>query len=79
MADVSRGVPLEQETVLTANVRQARIARVYVESLLPVATREGQAENLGDELDALVREVLDRHPEIDAFFTSPALTPQDCQ
>jgi F-type H+-transporting ATPase subunit delta len=74
MADVSRNVPFEHDTVLTTNVRQARIARVYVESLLPVAAREGKAEDLGDELDALVREVLDRHPKVAAFLTTPALT-----
>jgi F-type H+-transporting ATPase subunit delta len=74
MADVSRNVPLEQDTVLTTNVRQARIARVYVESLLPIATRDGQAESLGDELDGLVRNVLGQHPNVAAFFTSPALT-----
>jgi F-type H+-transporting ATPase subunit delta len=74
MADVSRSLPFEQENVLTTNVRQARIARVYVESLLPVATRAGQAEDLGDELDMLVRDVLGQHRQVAAFFTSPALT-----
>ena len=74
MADVSRNFPFEQESVLTTNVRQARIARVYVESLLPVATRAGQAEDLGDELDSLVRDVLGQHANVAAFFTSPALT-----
>jgi F-type H+-transporting ATPase subunit delta len=74
MADVSRNVPLDQDSVLTTNVRQARIARVYVESLLPVAIREGQAEDLGDELDALIRDVLGQHPSVAAFLTSPALT-----
>jgi len=74
MADVSRNFPLEQESVLTANVRQARIARVYVESLLAVATQQGQAEDLGDELESLVRDVLGKHPDVAAFFTSPALT-----
>jgi F-type H+-transporting ATPase subunit delta len=74
MADATRNIPFEQETVLTANIRQARIARVYVESLLPVATRAGQAEDLGDELDVLVRDVLGRHANVAAFFNSPALT-----
>ena len=74
MADATRGIPFEQESVLTTNVRQARIARVYVESLLAVATQQGQAEDLGDELEALVRDVLGKHREVAAFFTSPALT-----
>ena len=74
MADISRNVPFEHETVLTANVRQARIARVYVEALLAVAAREGKAEDLGDELDAIVRDVLGKHPAVSTFFASPALT-----
>lgn len=74
MADATRGIPFEQDTILTANVRQARIARIYVESLLPVAARAGQAEDLGDELETLIREVLGQHPRVAAFFTSPALT-----
>src|SRR5262245_46425794 len=74
MADISRNVPFEHETVLTANVRQARIARVYVEALLAVATPGGKAEDLGDELDAIVRDVLRRHPAVSTFFASPALT-----
>jgi F-type H+-transporting ATPase subunit delta len=74
MADVARSLPFEQETALTTNVRQARIARVYVESLLPVAIRAGQAEDLGDELDSLVRDVLGQHSNVAAFFTSPAIT-----
>jgi F-type H+-transporting ATPase subunit delta len=74
MADVSRNIPFEHENVLTANVRQARIARVYVESLLPAAERGGDPEGLGDELDSLVREVIGGHPDVAAFFNSPALT-----
>lgn len=74
MADVSRQFPIETETVLTTNVRQARIARVYVEALLGVATQNGQAEEIGDELDSLVRDVWKKHPQVAAFFTSPALT-----
>jgi F-type H+-transporting ATPase subunit delta len=74
MAEVTRGFPIEREHVLTANVRQARIARVYAEALYEAAAREGRAEGVGDELDALVRDVLDAHPEVARFFTSPALT-----
>jgi F-type H+-transporting ATPase subunit delta len=74
MADVSREIPFQHDTILTTNVRQARIARVYVESLLPVAEREGRAEALGEELDTLVRDVLDKHADVATFLISPALT-----
>lgn len=59
---------------MTGNVRAARIARVYVEALLGVAARDGQAEELGDELDGVVRDVVGGHPEVAAFFNSPAIT-----
>ena len=60
MADVARDFTTEPDTVLTANVRQARIARVYAEALFAVAARDGKAEDTGDELAA--------------FFVSPAVT-----
>lgn len=63
-----------RENVLTANVRQARIARVYAESLLEVAARDGQADDAGAELDALVRDVLGKDPQAAAFFASPSVT-----
>ncbi|MFO0804848.1 MAG: F0F1 ATP synthase subunit delta [Gemmataceae bacterium] len=61
------------ESVLTANVRQARIARVYAESLAAVAARQGQLEAVGEELNRFVAEVL-KHPKVGAFFKSVAIT-----
>ena len=73
--DINRGTTLEpRETVLTTNVRQARIARVYAEALMDVAARDGQAVEVGDELDALVSEVLAKHPRVAVFFESPAVS-----
>jgi F-type H+-transporting ATPase subunit delta len=69
MTDVQ---PEPRENVLTANVRAARIARVYADALLGVAGTDAQA--LGDELDALITGVLDKHPTVAAFLTSPAVT-----
>src|SRR5579885_3766455 len=75
MEYINHGSTLEpRESVLTTNVRQARIARVYAEALLAVAARDGKADEVGDELDALVTEVLARHPRIAAFFDSPAVS-----
>jgi F-type H+-transporting ATPase subunit delta len=74
MADVARDLPLEHEHVLSANVRQARIARVYAESLLAVATEQGQAEAIGDEMEAMVRDVLDPNPQVAAFLGFPAIS-----
>ena len=74
MADVSRELPLERNTVLTVNVRQSRIARIYAESLIAVAARENQFEDAGAELTAFVSSVLGKDAKIAAFFKSPAIT-----
>lgn len=74
MADVARDLPLEHENVLTTNVRQARIARVYAESLLAVAARDNQVEDAGTELSTFVSSVLAKDTKVAAFFTSPAVT-----
>ena len=71
MTDVQ---PEQRENVLTANVRAARIARVYADALLAVAGKDGKAEVVGDELDAFVTGVLDANPTVAAFLTSPAVT-----
>ena len=72
MADAAELNP-GQDTVLTANVRQARIARVYAESLAAVAEKQGQVEEVGNELVQFVANVL-KTPKIAAFFASPAIT-----
>ena len=74
MAYVSREVPLEHEHVLTTNVRQARIARVYAEALVAVASRENQVEEAGASLTGFVSGVLGKDSKVAAFFTSPAVT-----
>ena len=66
--------PELHEHVLTANVRQARIARVYAEALLDVASREGSADQTRAELDEFVTDVLGKHPSVAAFIESPAIT-----
>jgi F-type H+-transporting ATPase subunit delta len=62
------------ENVLTANVRQSRIARVYAEALLALASRENRADEVGAELNGLLNDVLGRNPTVAAFFASPAVT-----
>ena len=74
MADVSRDVPLKHDTVLTVNVRQARIARVYAEALVAVAARDNQTDDTGAELSSFVTNVFGKDSRIAAFFTSPAIT-----
>src|SRR5947209_2412114 len=73
MPDVTRGVPLEHEHVLTTNVRQVRLAKVYAEALMGVAAQQDQAEAVGDELTALVA-MLTEHPQIGQFFANPTIS-----
>jgi F-type H+-transporting ATPase subunit delta len=65
---------LEHETVLTVNVRQERIARVYAEALFTIAGQKGAIAETGDELAEFVSGVLKKDPRIAIFFTSPAIT-----
>src|SRR5207253_1310030 len=67
-------LPDPHENVLQMNVRAARIARVYAEALLAVAARDGQAEEVGAELDGLIRNVLGKDSRVASFFASPAIS-----
>jgi F-type H+-transporting ATPase subunit delta len=76
MADIGVARDFESwpETVLNANIRQARIARVYAESLLQVAEKTGEVERIGEEMEAFVRDVLAPNPQIAAFVGFPAIS-----
>src|SRR5687768_3064637 len=58
---------------MTADVSVLRIARVYAESLLNAAEKQGQADDVLEELRSLVRDVLDVQPQLDVLFSSAAL------
>jgi F-type H+-transporting ATPase subunit delta len=51
-----------------------RIARTYAEALLAVAEKKGQADEIGEELQSLYHDVLEKSPGVDGFFDSPALS-----
>jgi F-type H+-transporting ATPase subunit delta len=59
------------ETVLDDTTRH--VARVYAQALLDAATERQQAAAVLDELNALVHEVLNRDPALEAFLASPAI------
>jgi F-type H+-transporting ATPase subunit delta len=52
---------------------EQHLARVYAEALLGAAEKQGQAAEIRDELDALVREVFARDPNLEAFLASAAV------
>jgi F-type H+-transporting ATPase subunit delta len=51
-----------------------RIARTYAEALLKVANTRNQADDVGEELQSLLRGLLDGHDGVEAFFADPTLS-----
>jgi F-type H+-transporting ATPase subunit delta len=62
------------ETVLEATGSRARLARVYAESLLALAQKAGQADEVGGELNAVAFDVVGKNPRVAEFLDSPANT-----
>jgi F-type H+-transporting ATPase subunit delta len=52
---------------------ERRVAKVYAEALLRVAEERGQAEDVGRELQALVTDVYNRSPDVEATLASPVV------
>lgn len=59
------------DSVLEATGATARLARVYAEALMAAAG--DQADAIGDDLDALVGDVLGEHPDAERFLASGAV------
>ena len=59
------------DTVLEATGATARLARVYAEALMAAAG--DQADAIGDDLDALVADVFEKHPDAERFLASGAV------
>jgi len=57
----------------TTDVSAQRIARVYAEALLNAAEKRGQVEGVLDDLEALVRDVFQREPQLEAILASGAI------
>ena len=63
-----------QDTVLDAGVVRSRLARVYAESLLTVAAKSNQADEIGAELAAIVTEVYAKNPQVEEFLKNPTVS-----
>ena len=61
----------EREAV--ADVGAQRVARVYAEALLNAADTQGQANEIVEELDSLVRDLFKAYPELETFLSSGAI------
>jgi F-type H+-transporting ATPase subunit delta len=60
----------------TADVGALGIARVYAEALLAAADKQGQADTVLGELDALIDEVFRDDPAAESYLASPAVPEQ---
>lgn len=60
-----------QQTVLDDSVSGG--ARAYAEAILNISMREGTAETVVGELDAVAHEVLEQHPNLAAVLGSPGI------
>jgi F-type H+-transporting ATPase subunit delta len=63
--------PAKHTTVLDDT--EQHVARVYAEALLGAAQQKGRAAEVLEELQGLVRDVLDRDPKIELFLSSAAV------
>jgi F-type H+-transporting ATPase subunit delta len=61
------------DTKLDETAGRQRLAKLYAEALFAAAAERGQADVVGDELAALVSDVLAREPRVAAFLASPAI------
>jgi F-type H+-transporting ATPase subunit delta len=60
-------------TDVVADVGAQRVARVYAEALLNTAQKHQQAQEIQDDLEALVRDVFARDPHFETFLASRAI------
>jgi F-type H+-transporting ATPase subunit delta len=63
----------EQDLHASADVGAQRVARVYAEALLNAATKKGQADEVLQEMTALVHELFRTEPQFEAFLASGAI------
>ncbi len=62
------------DTVLDEGVTRNRLARVYAEALFAVAAKANRQDDVGAELDDLIRGVLAAKPEVEAFLKNPTVS-----
>ena len=66
---------LRHETVL--DVTEEQIARVYANGFLGAVAGEGNVEELVEELEAIVKDVLDRHPRFERSLSPAFMSNED--
>ncbi len=64
---------------LDADVGRQQIADIYAEGLLRAAEKAGQTEAVLSDLDAVLGELLDAHPRLEAVLSSPLVAHEEKQ
>jgi F-type H+-transporting ATPase subunit delta len=59
------------------DVGAQRVAATYARSLLGAAEKAGVTQQVADELDAVIAQVLDRHPRLEAILASRLIPPDE--
>jgi F-type H+-transporting ATPase subunit delta len=67
LKQVAEGLQLQSDSSRVSG----RIARTYARALLKVANDRGQADVLGDELQSMLRDLLDARPGAERFLNDP--------
>jgi F-type H+-transporting ATPase subunit delta len=62
---------------MEAEVGAEHVANVYAKALLDATERTGQTAVVVDELDAVMAEVIDRYPKLEAVFGSALVRPEE--
>lgn len=65
------------DTVLDEGVTRSRLARVYAESLLVVAVKAKLRDEVGDELDDIIRNVFAAQPDVERFLRNPTISKRE--
>jgi F-type H+-transporting ATPase subunit delta len=61
----------------TANIRYQQIGSVYAKALLGAIPSTAQARTVIDDFQAIINEVLVKHPALRAVFASPRVAPEE--
>ena len=55
------------------NIDKQRLGAVYADAIIAAAESQGQSDAIVDELGAIVDEIVERSPELDATLSSPRI------
>src|SRR6516164_2062892 len=64
---------IAEQTHVETDVSAQRVAAVYAEALLDTAEKQNLAAEIGDELNALVTDIFQKHPEIERSLAGAAI------